>query len=224
MAKSADVIETEIEKMSIYEKVSLLRKVIAELDISKSGINEHEQFSYLEMKDFVPAIQEECYKLRILTIFDMEEVATLRAINIDDPEEQMVFTLRTELSNSNANPIQNLGAAITYMKRYLFMSLAELVAKDTVDNQANEINSDIKDRMDRLITEMVASIEKMSMDPTTKLKQLGLNATSTLKDIEDAKDILDIEAYKFMEKKREKAEAEANNPNKKAADWLASIK
>lgn len=62
------------------------------------------------------------------------EYAYLYLKNLDNEDDEMVYRLKTaEASVYGAAAIQNLGAKITYMKRYIYMSLLDIVEPDAVD-------------------------------------------------------------------------------------------
>lgn len=71
------------------------------------------------------------------------EKAILEVINSGKPEEKVVFyseTAEVEIGkkkdgSGGADPIQNLGGKITYMRRYLLMNAFEIIESDRVDTQ-----------------------------------------------------------------------------------------
>ena len=63
------------------------------------------------------------------------EYAYLYLKNLDNEDDEMIYRLKTaEASVYGAAAIQNLGAKITYMKRYVYMSLLDIVEPDAVDS------------------------------------------------------------------------------------------
>ena len=62
------------------------------------------------------------------------ELATMTLINGDNPEEQIQFTSpMRELSLKGTNEIQNLGGIQTYLTRYLYIQLLNVVEADSFD-------------------------------------------------------------------------------------------
>jgi hypothetical protein len=85
----------------------------------------------------------------------------------------LFFSLPTaDVSLKGAHPIQNLGAQQTYMRRYLYMQLMEVVENDQVDNSPPIAEIDYKaecqklkarlgdDRKNELVAELEASTGK----------------------------------------------------------------
>jgi hypothetical protein len=63
-----------------------------------------------------------------------QEIAELRIINEDNPEEQIVITSpMSEAALKGCHPVQNLGAVETYIRRYLWVSALEIVEHDALD-------------------------------------------------------------------------------------------
>jgi hypothetical protein len=125
---------TEKEK-TIYQRLNSVRVELQKLNLKKSGRNAFAGFDYYELCDFVPAINALCEKYNLTTIFSVKEnIATLEifdsicavvSIRFDMPFEQP--------SIKGANAVQNLGGAITYLRRYLFMTAFEIVESDVSD-------------------------------------------------------------------------------------------
>ena len=66
--------------------------------------------------------------------FENKEFAFLKVINMEDPEDTIELSKETaDVRMTASQPIQNLGGKSTYMKRYLYMDLFEIVENDTVE-------------------------------------------------------------------------------------------
>ena len=103
--------------------------------IKKSGKNTFAGFDYYELGDIVPLILESCKKYNVFlqTSFD-NEVATLKIINIEAPQEILEYTSpMRELSLKGCNEIQNLGGVETYQRRYLLLMAFDIVEPDLFD-------------------------------------------------------------------------------------------
>lgn len=120
---------------NIYTKLMEVRVKFHKLELKKSGHNKFAGFRYYELGDFlVPATQllQEVNLCPIITFNN--EVATMTLINGDNPEEQIQFTSpMRELSLKGANEIQALGGIQTYLTRYLYIQLLNVVEADSFD-------------------------------------------------------------------------------------------
>ena len=121
--------------MNLLEKLGTVRLELQRKALSKSGKNTYSNYDYYELGDFMPHVTELMSKYKLLGFFQMDEqMATLRIVDSEKPEDMEVFSLPVrEASLKGAHPIQNLGAMITYMRRYIWMVAMELVESDALD-------------------------------------------------------------------------------------------
>lgn len=132
--------ETPIETstLNIYQKLALVRKEVYAEGVKKSGINRHAEFEYFELEDIVPTSTPvfEKYNTVFVTTFPGDK-AVGRLINLDNPTEEITveFTATSiaEPAKFRMNEVQALGAGITYMRRYLYQLILDLVEKDEFD-------------------------------------------------------------------------------------------
>ena len=61
-------------------------------------------------------------------------LATLEVVNIEQPEEKIIFSCPLGSANLKAcHEVQNIGACITYARRYLWGCVVELIENDALD-------------------------------------------------------------------------------------------
>lgn len=122
--------------MTIYEKLQHARAELQQIDIKKSGKNKFAGFSYYELSDFLPHINSIFDKMGLCSIFSLtSDTAQLQIINAQAPEETIVFVSPTAaIDLKGCTAIQALGAAHTYLKRYLYMNALEIVEADALDH------------------------------------------------------------------------------------------
>ena len=133
--------EGEEETMSnIYQKLIEIRKEFHALNLKKSGKNKFAGYEYFELKDFVPEAVQLCHKYKALPIFNLDDTqATLTLINTEDPTEQITFTTPVaDASGKGQLPIQSLGSQHTYLRRYLYLNLLDIVESDGIDGLSEE--------------------------------------------------------------------------------------
>lgn len=131
----------EKRKMNTYQKLNALRSEILKAPLKKSGRNEFQKFDYFELKDFIPTVLMKCEELGLTgqdRVYD--GMAVLTITNSEDPtDERVEFSVPWVMSSTSNNPIQNLGATITYIRRYLWMMALEMVENDIVDAQDQRV-------------------------------------------------------------------------------------
>lgn len=131
----------EIAKLNVYQKLALARKVIAGLEIKKSGANDTEGFNYFELADYLPMLNNLNDRLGLMTNFSMtNEMGTLKIFNTDKPKEIAEFSIPTadlqmSADGKQTEGIQILGGKTTYLRRYLMQIAYEISVKDSVDNR-----------------------------------------------------------------------------------------
>lgn len=130
------------KKDNIYIKLAKMRVELQRTKLKKSGMNGFAKFKYFELFDFLPAINDIALEHNVVNIISFSETeATLKIINIDNPEENIVFSIKmANASVKGASDIQNLGASCTYLRRYLYMIAYEICESDTIDSMDSNAN------------------------------------------------------------------------------------
>jgi hypothetical protein len=104
--------------------------------MKKSGHNKFAGYQYFELGDFLPEINKLFAELKLCSVVSFgKDLAELKVINIEKPEEVVTFTSPMADANlKGCHPIQNLGAVETYNRRYLYVSALEIVEHDALDS------------------------------------------------------------------------------------------
>lgn len=152
----------EIKPKTLNEKLETIKLGLRKVINTKSGYNTHSKFKYYQLEDFLPQVLELFARYHIYNEYFIDtelevmeetieydeennkeykkvvkrpvEYAYLYLQDLDNIDDEMVYRLKTaEASVYGAAAIQNLGAKITYMKRYIYMSLLDIVEPDAVD-------------------------------------------------------------------------------------------
>ena len=122
--------------MNIYEKLQQARLILQNTELKKSGLNKFAGFNYYELKDFIPEVNKIFLDMKLFSkvTFD-NDFAKLEIINIEKPEETILFTSPFVMANvKGAQDIQNLGATQTYQRRYLYLVALEITENDVIDS------------------------------------------------------------------------------------------
>jgi hypothetical protein len=172
--------ETKIP-LTVYGRMQKVRAELAKLNLKKSGKNKFTQNVYYELGDFVPALNRLMDEQGITTRFTLEkEKAVLIVFNSDKPEDKEVFFIPVAASEvKGATAIQNLGAQITYLRRYLLMIAFEIAEGDTEDAQVQEEIKQIEQKyVDQL--NAVKTLTELAKVSKTIQEKLGADYRKSL--------------------------------------------
>jgi len=111
------------------------RVKLQSVEMKKSGLNKFAGYSYFELGDFIPHVQVIFNDLGLCGVVTFNtEYAQLCITDVDDGTVIVVTSPMAEANLKGAHPIQNLGAVLSYQRRYLWMAAMELVEGDAVDS------------------------------------------------------------------------------------------
>lgn len=130
--------------MNVFAKLCLAREMFLNSNVKKTGVNRYAEFKYFTLEDIIPEKQRIFKELGLVdTISFTDTNAVLTLHNTDNPGESIEFTSPTEDDESLIkNPIQKLGAVETYVRRYLYMLMLDIVESDTVDAVSGKTDPD----------------------------------------------------------------------------------
>lgn len=136
-----------VRTMNIYGKLIEARRMFLAAGVKKSGINRYAEFKYFTLDDIIPVKQRIFEDLGIIDIVSFgTEVATLTLVNASNPDETIEFmSPLAEDDSLIKNPIQKLGAVETYIRRYLYMMMLDIIEADTVDAVSDKPNPETGD-------------------------------------------------------------------------------
>lgn len=104
------------------------------MSLKKSGNNKFAGYSYFELGDFLPVIND-LFKAKGLcsVVSYTADLATLRVIDVEDGTH-IEFTSPMGSANlKGCHEVQNIGAVETYQRRYLYVTALEIVEHDALD-------------------------------------------------------------------------------------------
>jgi hypothetical protein len=140
--------------MNVREKIQQARLEIQSLNLKKSGRNSFAGFEYYELKDFLPEVNKVFPSLKLYDSFSITDceaclkVYDLEATDSSGKDEVEAFSIninevRAHLFNLSAkgNVLQNIGCMNTYLKRYLYLNMLNLVEDEEVDATAERASS-----------------------------------------------------------------------------------
>ena len=168
----------ELEK-SIFELLQEVRNVLSNTEIKKSGYNAFAKFNYFELKDFLSISTKLFNERGICPVFNIElDSNGIEYARLDLIKGMELITFRTPTAEpSGNNPIQNLGAKITYLRRYLYLMALDLVENDVVDAQ-EPVKEDPVVYATPLQVEEILNNKDLIMD---LLKERGIKSKNDIK-------------------------------------------
>ena len=127
---------TNTPATNVYQKLLKARVMFLGSDTKKSGKNITLAFKYFELDDIVPVATKIFEEVGLISIpLFNSETAMLTLVNTDNPTESISFTapLVSFDGNKAVNPVQALGATITYYRRYLYMMALDICEPDNIE-------------------------------------------------------------------------------------------
>jgi hypothetical protein len=120
----------------VYKKLAVARLSLHEAKIKKSGKNSHQGFQYYELSDFIPKIVKINQEIGLLSnVVFTEEMGTLVVYDTEDGSSvEFTAPMASAQLPGKSQPVQNLGATITYMRRYLYMLAYDITEPDAIDS------------------------------------------------------------------------------------------
>jgi urease beta subunit len=156
-----------MEDFKVYAKLQKCRVELQNMELKKSGHNKFAGYRYFELGDFLPAVNTlfEIYGLAYSLQFD-REMATMFIIDVNTGSS-IKFTCPMEQAIlKGCMPVQNLGASITYITRYLLVMALAISEHDAVDasepTKEKKTISATDGAKDALDARLAALVDKLS--------------------------------------------------------------
>lgn len=162
MSNQSSQLATTSSNLNIYVKIQLCRVELQSMNLKKSGQNKYAGFSYYTLEDIAPPLNILLLKYGLTSNISFDnEKAILTIINTDNLAEQVSFDVpMREAEQKSCNKVQNLGATITYIRRYLYLIAFDIVEYDTFDAVSgkpnNNTNSNTSQELDFLRQKLTA--------------------------------------------------------------------
>ena len=156
--------------MGVHKKLMDARILLQQAPLKKSGHNKFAGYSYFELGDFLPTINQIFSRVGLCGVVSFDkELATLTITDTDDNTEIKLTSPMADANLKGCHPIQNLGAVETYTRRYLWVSAMEIVEHDALDSSAplkedKVIISPTQGAMDNIPPEEVQYLQEMAVE------------------------------------------------------------
>jgi len=123
-----------MEDFKVYAKLQKCRVELQNMEIKKSGHNSYAGYRYFELSDLLPAINTlfDIYGLCYSLQFD-NDMATMFVVDVDTGNSIKFCCPMQQATLKGCMPVQNLGASLTYISRYLLVMALAVSEHDSVD-------------------------------------------------------------------------------------------
>lgn len=179
----------------VHKKLMQARIALQNAPLKKSGHNKFAGYSYFELGDFIPTINQIFNEIGLCGIVSYDsEIASLTITDVDDGTNIVITSPMADANLKGCHPIQNLGAVETYTRRYLWVTAMEIVEHDALDSSAplkeekkapviapaqgirDELPIEELRYLDELAVELIAMCEKDPKEAWVRLEKENLEA------------------------------------------------
>jgi hypothetical protein len=123
--------------MNIFEKITEARNKFLSANIKPTGSSggDRRKITYFELSDILPPSKRIEQELKFCPAISFTaDLATMTVYDCEKPADMVVFTSPMSSAKlSGCHDVQNLGAVQTYLKRYLYYSLYDVIEHDDLD-------------------------------------------------------------------------------------------
>jgi hypothetical protein len=136
-----------MSELTVYARLAKVKAELHSQPLKKTGkanstSNSGKTFSrsYFELGDFLPQAIKLFDKHGIVVVMSFGDVLLVEVINVDKPDDRIACSSPISTAVlTGCHPVQNMGAAQTYMRRYAYMSLLDICENDEIDCQVTDV-------------------------------------------------------------------------------------
>jgi len=126
--------QEEQQQWLVYEKLQKARVKLQNIELKKSGHNKFAGYRYFELTDFLPTVNSIFAELKLChTLEFTSDLATMRVIDTEDGGCAKFTCPMASAQLKGCHEVQNLGASITYITRYLLVMALAICEHDALD-------------------------------------------------------------------------------------------
>lgn len=175
--------------INIDERILKIAFDLKNADLKKTGKNTYVGYEYYELADIQPTIIDLMLKYGVGARYEIaQDQAKLILINLDNPEDKAETVMPFTKSNlKNAQDMQNIGASITYVRRYLLLlafSISEPEQLDSVQGKYEYLKDKIKKALDYAVNNSYMSYADVPLNfpnaSYNKIDKLNYNSLQNL--------------------------------------------
>lgn len=122
---------------NVYQRLLEMRVEFHQRPVKKSGWNNFGKYSYYELSDIVPHALELAVRHGLIFIFTYDaEYARLQIMAVESPDDRMEITAPLGSADLKAaHEIQNIGAVLSYQRRYLYVAALDIIETEDIDRR-----------------------------------------------------------------------------------------
>lgn len=134
----------EEKKKNIYQRLMQARIDFAKKNIQPSGYNAHLNFDYLELKDIIPVANKVMQDNGLMLVIDFSgDFCIGKVVDLLDENEPIIFTIplpdpAKDADRLKLNVVAMVGSQVTYLRRYMYQLVLDIVVRDEIDADADE--------------------------------------------------------------------------------------
>ena len=156
-----------MSEYKVYAKLQKARVMLQQMELKKSGHNKFAGYRYFELSDFLVAVNEIFDKIGLCHTLEINsELAVMYVMDSETGSFAKFSCPMAEAHLKGCHPVQNLGASITYISRYLMVMALAICEHDALDattgseapKSAKPITKDVFDSMTSEEQEAIRSI------------------------------------------------------------------
>jgi hypothetical protein len=153
----------------VHKKLMQARILLQNAPLKKSGHNKFAGYSYFELGDFIPTINQIFNEIGLCGVVSYDkDIASLTITDVDDGTSLVITSPMADANLKGCHPIQNLGAVETYTRRYLWVTAMEIVEHDALDSSAPIKEEKV------IITPTQGAMDNISEEEQIYLKELAM--------------------------------------------------
>ena len=166
--------------MNLNETIIKIRVELQKSGLKMSGKNTHAGFTYFELSDFLPKLNELMLENELNDSFTIESETAILTLHKKEEKQHYAipFTMFEVPLTKNGLPmmqqIQYLGAINTYLKRYLYMNAFGITDGEIIDNlNNNELTPPSKQETKEYISkEQATGLNKYAIEQGQEIKKV----------------------------------------------------
>lgn len=126
--------QDEHQQWIVYQKLQTARVKLQNVELKKSGHNKFAGYKYFELSDFLPTVNSIFFELGLCHTLEFSDtMATMYVIDTENGGHAKFTCPMATAELKGCHPVQNLGASITYITRYLLVMALAICEHDALD-------------------------------------------------------------------------------------------
>jgi hypothetical protein len=174
--------QQEQQQWLVFEKLQKARIMLQSAELKKSGHNKFAGYKYFELGDFLPAVNQIFADLKLCQTLEFsQEMAVMWVIDTENGGMAKFTCPMASAHLKGCHEVQNLGASITYITRYLLVMALAICEHDAIDASEPVAPASAK-------SIAVDVFSKLSEEEQNEIRTYGVDVISLLSknDIEGA--------------------------------------